>query len=199
VLAVLLPTPLFSQQTASLSSQIADTHYGEPVDLLLASYPRAHGYQHGYEDGFHFGEWDRQMGEPRRAPEHLHEYKRARRGYMAAMGPLRLFQTGYREGFKEGYADAYSGRAFQGENGLARFGGMLAAVISHQQHPQSAAAQPASAAPTKSKPEYTTAQVSTEPHPVVLDWPGNFLWQSTENIFGTDLPMVSSPASQAGP
>ncbi|SRR5579859_72490 len=79
--------------------------------IVLARSTFAHGYRHGYEEGYHAGNTDINMG---RAPRtKLSDLRDLKTGYLAQLGPKKVFEAGFRAGLKAGYSDGYLGHNFR--------------------------------------------------------------------------------------
>ncbi len=66
---------------------------------------RQYGYQNGYRDGLHKGKHEGRENDP--GDFRSREWDSASRGYQSWMGPLGLFQQGYRDGYRAGFRSGY--------------------------------------------------------------------------------------------
>jgi len=66
---------------------------------------RQYGYQNGYQDGLRKGKHEGRENDP--GDFRSREWDSASRGYQSWMGPLGLFQQGYRDGYRAGFRSGY--------------------------------------------------------------------------------------------
>lgn len=70
-----------------------------------AAQARQYGYQNGYRDGLRKGKHEGRENDP--GDFRSEDWQRASRGYQSWMGPLDLFQQGYRDGYRAGFRSGY--------------------------------------------------------------------------------------------
>jgi flagellar biosynthesis/type III secretory pathway protein FliH len=102
---------------AAVPAHTQDMHLQEAGSALVLGHSTfAHGYRHGYEEGYHAGNTDINMG---RAPRtRLTELRDVKTGYLAQIGPRKVFEAGFHAGLKAGYSDGYLGRNFRAVESL---------------------------------------------------------------------------------
>jgi hypothetical protein len=101
--AVLLAATLVLTGLASAQYRDGDDRY--PVGTNQ-SQARDNGYQMGYRDGYARGRHEGQERDPN--DYQTPDWRQATRGYQPWMGPLAVFQTGYRDGYRNGFAAGYT-------------------------------------------------------------------------------------------
>jgi flagellar biosynthesis/type III secretory pathway protein FliH len=119
----LLPIAIFAL-CAGVRVQSQDMHLQEAGSAVVLTHSTfAHGYRHGYEEGYHAGNTDINMG--RAARTKLAELHNLKTGYIAQLGPKKVFEEGFQAGLKAGYSDGYLGRNFRAVETLRSLAGAL--------------------------------------------------------------------------